>query len=257
MDTDPATNKPILKTGYDKEKAIRPYVQTTLFIENEPTEQGLSFGAQLGYTTKQLQEPAIQEKLINHYTDRLYSALTGGTKFDKDSGNNEIQQQKLAQKTANDAAKLGQGQQKINQKEKEMQGKGYVEKPFSITDYEKMPNTAGGFNVKNNALTVTYGEGKSKIQQKVTGIYIDPKNPKKVKINYIETGQKPDVFGTAQPYSEKKTFDSATDEEMAGTFPAQIGKTIEELHKELMKKVPRPKAKPKANKEELRNKYKY
>ena len=94
MDNDPVTKKPILKTGYDKEKSIKPYVQTSLFIEDEPTEQGLSFGTQLGYTPKQLKDKTIQENIVNHYTDRLYSALTGGVKLDKDSENARIKDEK-------------------------------------------------------------------------------------------------------------------------------------------------------------------
>lgn len=261
MDNDPATNKPILITGYDKEKAIKPYVQTTLFIEEEPTEQGLSFGVQLGYTTKQLKDPAIQEKIVNHYTDRLYSALTGGTKFDKDSANNKIQQQKADTDAAYKGAKISQGQQSINLKSTIAEGEGKIKTPVTLTDFKQLPKPDGkgriGFNVVDNALVVSYGPKGNQVERKVTGVWINPKNKKEVKINYVETGKKPDAYGTAQPYSEKKTFDSTTDGEMAGTFSAEMGKTLEELHGSLMSKVPKPKAKPTSNKQDLRTKYKY
>ena len=261
MDIDPATNKPILKTGYDKEKAIKPYVQTTLFIENEPTEQGLSFGAQLGYNTKQLQDPAIQEQLVNHYTDRLYSALTGGTKLDKDSENIRIAEQKLAQKTANDAAKLGQGWAKINLKSQELIGTGKIQSvPDPNVDFVTKSNQEGkstfGVNIAENKFSIVNQNEDVTVEQQIRDISIDPKDNGKVIVTGTIYEETPGDFSGKKPTKTDFNFDSSSADGLAQVEKgaAHLGMNRQQLydliknrmHKK-KKEASSPKPKAKAN----------
>ena len=220
METDPATNKPILKSGFDKEKAIRPYIQTSLFIEDEPTEQGLSFGAQLGYTTKQLQDPAIQEILVNHYTDRLHSVLTGGTKPDKDSENIRLQEQKLAQKTANDRAKLQQGAQKINIKLQELIDTGKIQSvPDTKVDFVTRSGQKGkptfGVNIAENKFSIVNKNEDVKVEQQIRDINIDPKVNGRVIISGTIYEETPGDFSGKKPTKNAFTVDSNNADDVA------------------------------------------
>lgn len=220
MDNDPVTNKPILKTGFDKEKAIKPYVQTTLFIEEQPTEHGFSFGAQLGYTAKELKDPAIQEKLVNHYTDRLYATLTGGTKLDKDSENIRIADEKLRQKTANDNAKLGQGWAKINLKSQELISAGKIQSiPNPKVDFVTKSNQRGkptfGVNIAENKFSIVNQNDDVKVEQQIRDIRIDPNKNGRVFISgtiYEETSS---ALGGKKPTKTNFDFDSSNTDELS------------------------------------------
>nr|WP_315173577.1 hypothetical protein [uncultured Flavobacterium sp.] len=247
---DPTTGYLVTSEGYDEPTVSQ--IATNMFSDKngKPTEYAISFLAQKGiHDIKDLPYEKLQELEQQFVTDITpFLVSKEGIK----TNTNEIQKQKLAADIANKKAKLAQGQQVINLKASIAAGKGELKTPVTINDFKQLPKPDGkgriGFNVVDNALTVSYGVKGNQVERKVTGIWVNPKNNKDVKINYIETGKKPDAYGTAQPYSEKGTFDSKTDGEMAGTFSAELGQTIEELSASLVKKVKPKTNKPKTNK---------
>ena len=245
---DPTTGYLVTSEGYGEDTIET--IAKNMFSDDDgkPTEYAISFLKQKGVTdSKELENPEklaeLQQQFITDITPYLVDK--NGIK----TNTNKIQAQKAATDAAYKKAQLAIKQQEVNLKAQIAVGDGKLKTPTTLADFKQIPKPDGkgriGFNVTDNALVVTYGPKGNQIERKVTGVWVNPKNNKEVKVNYIETGQKPDAYGTKQPYSEKKTFDSATDGEMAGTFSAELGQTIEELHGSLMSKVPKAKTNPK------------
>jgi len=241
---DENSNSYIKTTGYDKETEIIPFVRTSLFENGEPTEIGFSFASELGYKPKDMLDPAIQEKIITHYTDRLSPALAMGedVKWDDKRAMYTLKNKQLAQKTQNDAAKLNLATAKA-------QGEGKVQAPPSSTSFVKIPkaNAQGqvGFSVNENNLIVTSGYGDSQVSETVKSIYIDPKDKNRVIVNTVKTGKKLDGRKVV-PYEEQMTYDSKTDPDNASRFTSDIGVPIDKMHASLSKKAGiKPNAKPK------------
>ena len=236
---DPTTGYLVTSEGYEEPTVAQ--IATNMFSDKngKPTEYAISFLAQKGiYDMKDLSYEKLQELEQQFVTDITpFLVSKEGIK----TNTNELQKQKLAADIAYKNQKLNQGQQTINLKANIAAGKGELKKPVTITDFSQLPKPDGkgriGFNVNDNALTVTYGPKGNQVERKVTGIWVNPKDNKDVKINYIETGKAPDAYGTAQPYSKKGTFESSIDGEMAGTFSAELGQTIDELSTSLVKKA--------------------
>jgi hypothetical protein len=236
---DPATGFIVTEEGYDEPTVGQ--IATNMFSDKngKPTEYAISFLAQKGiHDLKDLPYEKLQELEQQFVTDITpFLVNKEGIK----PNNNKTNSAKLNADIAYKNAKLAQGQQAINLKASIAAGKGELKTPVTLADFKQLPKPDGkgrvGFNVVDNALTVSYGPKGNQVERKVTGIWVNPKDKTDVKINYIETGKKPDAYGTAQPYSNAGTFDSKTDGEMAGTFSAELGQTIEELSTSLVKKV--------------------
>ena len=245
---DPNTGYIITEEGYDEPTVSQSATNMFSDKNGKPTEYAISFLAQKGiHDLKDLPYEKLQELEQQFVTDITpFLVNKEGIK----TNNNQTNAEKLRADIAYKNAKLGQGQQAINLKASIAAGKGELKNPVTLADFKQLPKPDGkgrvGFNVVDNALTVSYGPKGNQVERKVTGIWVNPKDNKDVKINYIETGKKPDAYGTAQPYSTPGTFDSKNDGEMAGTFSAELGQTIEELSASLVKKA-NPASKAKAN----------
>ncbi len=245
---DPKTGYLVTTEGYQPETVES--IASSLFMDDngKPTEYAISFLKQKGITDKEsLEDPKKLVELVDQYVADITPYLVN--KQGIKTNTNNIQAQKAATDSAYKRAVIAIKQQELDLKNKIADGKGKLQRPVTLNDFIQIPEPDGkgriGFNVVDNALIVVYGPKGNQVERKVTGIWVNPKNNKEVKVNYVETGQRPDAYGTKQPYSEKKTFDSATDGEMAGTFSAEMGQTIEELHGSLMSKVPKAKQKAK------------
>lgn len=256
MDTDEATGKPLLKSGYDKEKAIRPYIEKTLFIDGQPTELGISFGAQLGFGEKQLKEKETQDKIVNHYLDRLYPALTGGEKIDKDSENIRIAQQKAAETAANNKVKQQQGWAKISQKTQELIGTGKIKsKPNPNVDFVTKSNQTGkstfGVNIAENKFSIINQNDDVKVEQQIRDINIDPKTNGKVIVSGTIYEETPGDFSGKKPTKTEFTSDSSNAEGLAQVekVAAHLGLNRQQLYDLIKARMPKAKpaeAKPKA-----------
>jgi hypothetical protein len=245
---DPKTGYLVTTEGYQPETVES--IASSLFMDDngKPTEYAISFLKQKGITDKEsLEDPKKLVELVDQYVADITPYLVN--KQGIKTNTNKIQTQKAATDSAYKRAKLTLEKRKQDFAEKKAEAEGKMVKPVTINSFRRVPKKDGrgwdGFNVDNNALTIVYGAKGNEIERKVTSIWINPNNKTQVEVKYIETGQRPDAYGTKQPYSEKKTFNSITDGEMVGTFSAEMGQTIEELHGSLMSKVPKAKPKPK------------
>jgi hypothetical protein len=241
---DPITGHIITSEGYQPD-TIESIAKNMFSDDNgKPTEYAISFLKQKGITDKEaLEDPEKLAELQNQFITDISPRLVdkNGIK----TNTNRIQEGKARVDAEYKRAQLALKQQEVNLKTAVAAGKGELKKPVTLADFKKIPKLDGkgriGFNVADNALIVSYGAKGNEVERKVTGIWINPKDRKEVKVTYIETGQRANALGSKQPYSQKKTFDSTTDGEMAGTFSAELGLTLEELHDSLMSKVPKPK----------------
>jgi hypothetical protein len=251
---DATTGYLLTEEGYEEPSVEQ--IAKNMFSDSEgnPTEYAISFSKQKGiYDLNQIKSPENLAKLEEEFITEITPLLVDKNKIKTNT--NELQRRKNETDAAYKNRMAAVAEKNANTKVAIALGEGKIKKPVTLSDFKELPKPDGkgriGFNVVDNALVVSYGAKGNEVERKVTGIWINPKNKQDIKINYIETGKKPDAYGTAQPYSEKKTFDSATDGEMAGTFSAEIGQTLEELHTSLMKKSkPKQKVKAKAKKKE-------
>ena len=219
---DENSNSYIKTTGYDKETDIIPYVRTSLFEDEKPTEIGYSFAAELGYKPKDMLDPTIQENIVKHYTDRLSPALADGIekKWDDKRAMFTIKKKQIEAKIDNDKAKLQQGLAKINLKSQELIDTGKIQSvPDPNVDFVTKSNQNGkptfGVNIAENKFSIVNKNEDVKVEQQIRDIKIDPKANGKVIISGTIYEEVPGDYSGKKPAKEEFTFDSSTAEGLA------------------------------------------
>lgn len=254
---DPKTGYLVTTEGYQPETIES--IASSLFMDDngKPTEYAISFLAQKGiHDIKDLPYEKLQELEQQFVTDITpFLVSKEGIK----TNTNKIQEQKLAQKTANDNAKLGQGWAKINLKSQELIGTGKIQvKPNPDVDFVTKSNQKGkptfGVNIAENKFSIINQNKDVTVEQQIRDITIDPNTNGKVMINGTVYEETPGDLSGKKPTKTDFSFDSSNAKGLAQVekVAAHLGLNRQQLYDLIKARI--PKAKPSVTKPKAKRK---
>ena len=220
--------------------------------DGKPTEYAISFSKQKGiHDIDKISDPKNLAELEAQFIQEIDPLIISKNKIKTNT--NELQKQKLAQKAANDAAKISQGWAKINQKTQELIGTGKIKsKPNPNVDFVTKSNQTGkstfGVNIAENKFSIINQNDDVKVEQQIRDINIDPKTDGKVIISGTIYEETPGDFSGKKPTKTEFTSDSSNAEGLAQVekVAAHLGLNRQQLYDLIKARM--PKAKPSATK---------